>query len=203
MDTLGIVVIVLIDDTDLGSEISVCGDVVSTCNSLVGVCEAHLEDISESAGKVVGIREDDGGVRSGRGDREDLVLCIGRGNRCAGSGSNSCKGNLHTPVLQNAVSGDCLLGIVCVVLHIELELNSALGVDFFDSDLSSILDCLSVNSCGACQRAGTADLDLGACICALCSIGRRTVVSSRAVVSRCTLLSCCTVVGRCCALSAA
>ena len=78
-----------------------------------------------------------------------------------------------------------------VVLHIEFELKAALGIDFFNSYLSRILDCLSVNSCGACQRAGAADLDLSACICALCIIGRRTVVS------RCALLSCCAIVSRC------
>ena len=80
---------------------------------------------------------------------------------------------------------------MCVVLHIELELKSALGIYFLDSDLSCILDCLSVNSCRACQRAGTADLDLGACIRALGSFSCRAAVCGSTAGSGTGAAACC------------
>ena len=78
-----------------------------------------------------------------------------------------------------------------VVLHIEFELKSAFGVDLFNSDLSRILNCLSVNSCRACQGAGAADLDLGACIRALGSLGCRAAVSGSAAGSGTGAAACC------------
>ena len=54
VNALGIVVIILVDDSYLAAQISMSGDIVRACSSLVGVCEAHLENISESAGKVKG-----------------------------------------------------------------------------------------------------------------------------------------------------
>ena len=153
-------------------------DVVRARASLVGVCEAHLENVAVSAALVIGISKDYRGGRSGRSDREDLILCVGRGNGCAGCGSNRCQRELHAPVLENAVSGNCLFGIVRVVFELKLELNAALCVDLFYCDLSCILNSLAVNCCRACQGAGTADLDracgtafsglLFCCGCAVC-----------------------------------
>ena len=58
---------------------------------------------------------------------------------------------------------------MCIVFHIQLELNTALGIDLVNSNLSCILYCIAVNSCGAGEGAGASNLDLSARICRIFS----------------------------------
>ena len=151
MDTGGVNVIVLPDDSDLGAELLLC-DLVSSQSTLRRVDEAHLEHIVLALGGT--------GGGSGRGQSENAVavsLCCGSLARLGGYGA---EGQLHAPVLQGVVGVNGLLGVALVVLIVQLELNiAAFGVDLVNRDLCAVLAGVAVNSSRAGQRAGAANLE--------------------------------------------
>ena len=167
MDTGGVNVIVLPDDSDLGAELLLC-DLVSSQSTLRRVDEAHLEHIVLALGGT--------GGGSGRGQSENAVavsLCCGSLARLGGYGA---EGQLHAPVLQGVVGVNGLLGVALVVLIVQLELNiAALGVDLVNRDLCAVLAGVAINCVCAGQRAGAAELEgcagSGAVGRAVCVVG--------------------------------
>ena len=151
VDTGGVNVVVLPDDSDLGAELLLC-DLVSSQSALCRVDEAHLEHIVLALGGT--------GGGSGRGQSENAVavsLCCGSLARLGGYGAER---QLHAPVLQRVVGVDSLLCVALVVLIVQLELNiAALSVDLVNRDLCAVLAGVAVNCVCAGQRAGAADLE--------------------------------------------
>ena len=161
-----------------------CCDIGGTSGTLVGIGEAHLEDVAVSAGHAFAVSIDNGGAGSGGSDRKSLIFLVERRNCCAGSGCDGCQRDLHAAILQCAVCSSCFFCIVLIIFKLERKLNAALCVDLFDCHLGCGLNSIAVNSCRTGQRAAAADLDrafsssaLGFC-CR--SVGRRRTAGSAA-----------------------
>ena len=117
---------------------------------MVRICEADLIDIVLAGGNLSG--------RGGGSQREDAVgISLGRDSD-TGSGGDGADKNLHTPVHQVVVRVDRLLCIVFIVLRVELDLKTALGVDLLNGDLSAALCSIAVNRSAAGERTDKADL---------------------------------------------
>ena len=151
-NTGGISVRVVVQDSQLGAQ-TVGLHIVGSSDTLVGVGEAHLEDVVLAVGDV--------GGGSGGGQLEVTVSIGLAGNSHAGTGGGAAVQDLHAPVLQVVVSVDALFAVSFVVLEVQLELDAALGVDLGNCDLSALLGGDTVGSGVAGQGADAADLDGG------------------------------------------
>ena len=165
-----------------------CRDIGRASGTLVGVGEAHLENVAVSTGHAFAVRIDDRGAGAGRSDGESLVFLIKRGDCCAGSGCDGCQRDLHAAVLQSAVSSSSFFCIVLVIFKLERELDAALCVDFFNCHLCSNFNSIAVYSRGAGQRTAAADFDgaVSSCSalgCSCCRIG--TAAACRAAATGC------------------
>ena len=76
----------------------------------------------------------------------------------AGRRGNAAERYLHTGFEHGGVVCADVLGLVCVVHHDELKLDTvdaSLGVDLVDSHLGAVFNGNAVNRCAAGQRAGS------------------------------------------------
>ena len=145
----GVVVGGVVDDTDLGTG-ELGGYQLSGGSALVGVGEAHLEDVVTGQSQRLG---------GGGGSQVEHVVGGGLGSHSqSGTGGNLTGHDLHTPVLQHVVSGNGLLAVSLIVLSVELDLQTALGVDFLNGHFHAGLHGQAIGGGAAGQRAGHADL---------------------------------------------
>ena len=167
MDTLGVRVVILVDDGNLAFR-HVGRNIGRRAAALVGVGEAELEHV------VLPISHVGGG--GGRRQHEYVILIglrrDGDGGAC---GDGACE-NLHSPVEQDVVRVHGGLAVGDVVLKLQLHwvaVDAARGVDLVHGDLLAVFDGLSVDSGGAGERADPAELECRAAVsCALGGRGR-------------------------------
>ena len=148
-DAGGVGVAVVVDHSHLGSQ-AIFRHIVGSGDALVGVSEAHLEDVI-LAGSDVG-----GG--SG-GSQLKVALVEGLSSHGdAGSGGGAAIDDLHAVALQGVVGVDGLLSVTLVILKLQGELDTAQGVDLVHRDLSPLLGGDAIGGGGASQGTDAADL---------------------------------------------
>ena len=141
----------VIDDADAGAQ-AVGADVVGGRNALVGVGEAHLEDVVAGQGHVL--------RRGGRGQHKQVVGRSLRADGQARVARDGAQQDLHAPVLQVVVGVQRGLGVAGVVLKLELEHGVARGfVDLLHGQFLAVLHGGAVQGVGAGRGADAAQLD--------------------------------------------
>ena len=127
---------------------------LSSVNALVGVGEAHLEDIGLALGDVRG--------RSGRGDHEDLGILrcdLGHGNGSAGGGGADER--LHAPVGKGIERGDGLLAVGDVIFALAHEVIGVVG-EILAAELDAVAHGEAVRSGGTGLGTDGTNLELAA-----------------------------------------
>src|SRR5699024_3683356 len=115
-DALGVGVVVAIDDGDLGV-LKVLVDVLGGAGALVGIGEAHLEDVVVALDDVVA-------GAGGRQGEHPLLIGVGHHGQ-GGAGGDGAQQDLHSLVHQGVVGVDGSLGIAGVILADQAELDVA------------------------------------------------------------------------------
>ena len=121
---------------------------------MVGVSEAHLEDVITKVGDLF--------RRTGRGQHKDLIRNSLRSNGRAGTGGNGTGKDLHTVILQGVIGVQSLFVVVLVVLGVKFDLQTVFTgrcVDLFHSDLHTSFNGNTVNGSAAGQRTGHTNSD--------------------------------------------